>query len=203
MRPAVGEGIASPVLAMLMSLFSSNSDSGFQFCDHLPGNNANRTFSFPKSHTSRSVCHQDQDWNIGRRWRRHSAGYLRLLAYDGLRSLRDLCRRDLHPRFETPGVHHLPVHIELLVFRDLELLVRSVVQRQDHREGWYYVEHLPRYCVNLCDRCWGGSGGNGLLQFHAHVDVMNTNLFAVDSGRGTIRDIDVPDCPVVHLEDEV
>ena len=43
--------------------------------------------------TSRSVYEQDQDWNTGRRRRRHLAGYLRLLGYDGLRSLRYVCRR--------------------------------------------------------------------------------------------------------------
>ena len=37
--------------------------------------------------TLRSVDHHEQDWNIGRRRRRHRAGYLGLLGYDGLRSL--------------------------------------------------------------------------------------------------------------------
>src|SRR5215469_13964904 len=87
----------------------------------------------------------DQDWHIccrrGRR-RRHRTRELSFMLHHGYGFFDNLSGRDSHALLQSPGIRHLSIDVKFLPLRNVELLLRSVLQVEDQGRGWLHVPYL-------------------------------------------------------------
>ena len=74
------------------------------------------------------------------------------------------------------GIHHLSVHVELLVLGNLELLIAAIFQGEDHRGGRGHMKYLARNALHRGDDLGGSDDGDGPLQFHSYLHIVNSDF---------------------------
>jgi hypothetical protein len=90
-----------------------------------------------------------------------------VLRHHGFRNLDDLGGGDNHSLFQAEGIDLLAVDRKFLAIGNLEGLIRSIFQREDHRVRRRDVPHLPG---NGMDRRDGlGSGCNNTSTIFAQL----------------------------------
>src|SRR5690242_5679002 len=90
------------------------------------------------SRCGRARYEDDQYWCVRRRrrWGWHFASQFFLLFNYGDRGLNDLGCRNIHSFFQSPGVGHLTVDVELLAFGDRKRLIGTVGKGQNEMGRW-------------------------------------------------------------------
>src|SRR6185369_14771417 len=99
---------------------------------------------------------------------------------------------------------HLPVNIELLILRNVELLIRAVFQGQNDGRRRSDMPYFSSNALYSRYDFWGCSSGHRFLKLHARLKIVDPEFLAVYRDTSTLRHIgDVLDGAVFHFHDKI
>src|SRR5262249_53994583 len=105
-----------------------------------------------------------------------------------------------HSLSQTESIRLLAVNRELLAWGDPELLAGSVFQSQGDRAGRHHLRHGSRNGLHGFDCLRRGSRGDGALQLHAWLEVVDRELLSINRNLHAVRHVGkVPYLAILHL----